>query len=106
MGYRYDPRSIKSAGSGSCNLLSRAALYYCEYRPFCKSLTMGAPLTTVEDITTAARDLNTEVDQNDVEKRSADVLDSGTIEAFGYSPVYRRVVGALVGFCIVISLTS
>ncbi|KAE8357497.1 amino acid/polyamine transporter I [Aspergillus caelatus] len=44
--------------------------------------------------------------KNDLDQISPDFLDDGTIEAFGYTPVYRRVVGALVGFCIVISLTS
>jgi hypothetical protein len=37
---------------------------------------------------------------------SGDIIENGTITAFGYVPVYRRVLGALLGFCIVISLTS
>ncbi|KAM5342011.1 hypothetical protein ACJ41O_015042 [Fusarium nematophilum] len=41
-----------------------------------------------------------------VDTIGGDSIDNGTIEAFGYVPVYRRVIGALVGFCIVVSLTA
>ncbi|KAL2814186.1 amino acid/polyamine transporter I [Aspergillus granulosus] len=66
---------------------------------------MSAPSMPAE-INPAERSCTAENTKNDLEKSSADVLDNGTIEAFGYVPAYRRVVGALVGFCIVISLTS
>ncbi|KAL5592990.1 hypothetical protein FOBRF1_012092 [Fusarium oxysporum] len=37
---------------------------------------------------------------------AGDRLENGTITAFGYNPVYRRVLGTLAGVCIVMALTS
>ncbi|KAH8743756.1 amino acid permease-domain-containing protein [Diaporthe sp. PMI_573] len=41
-----------------------------------------------------------------ISTNSQDFVEDGTITALGYAPAYRRVLGAFVGFCVVLSLTS
>lgn len=43
---------------------------------------------------------------NDTTIDCDDATERGTIQAFGYIPAYRRVLGAWVGVCIVMALSS
>ncbi|KAM5357750.1 hypothetical protein ACJZ2D_015957 [Fusarium nematophilum] len=66
----------------------------------------ASTVDTAEMTLTAKNPEEESINRNTIEATGGDGLENGTISAFGYVPAYRRVLGSVVGVCVVIALSS